>query len=75
MTFPQILTGFTQWSSNREPNEVFTLLETIYGSFDALTKRRKVFKVETIGDCYGKFIGKLDRIQSLLVVEKCGVPN
>jgi class 3 adenylate cyclase len=32
--------------------KVFTLLEQIYGSFDSLAKRRGVFKVETIGDCY-----------------------
>jgi class 3 adenylate cyclase len=32
--------------------EVFTLLETIYGSFDKQAKRRGVFKIETIGDCY-----------------------
>jgi len=31
---------------------VFTLLETLYGAFDAIAKRRRVFKVETIGDCY-----------------------
>ena len=48
------IAGFTAWSSVREPAQVFTLLEQIYGSFDALAKRRGVFKVETIGDCYGK---------------------
>jgi class 3 adenylate cyclase len=36
------------------------LLETVYGAFDALAKRRRVFKVETIGDCY---------------VAVCGVPQ
>jgi class 3 adenylate cyclase len=39
---------------------VFLLLETVYGAFDALAKRRRVFKVETIGDCY---------------VAVCGVPQ
>lgn len=43
------IAGFTQWSSSREPADVFTLLETLYGQFDAIAKRRKVFKVETIG--------------------------
>jgi class 3 adenylate cyclase len=31
---------------------VFTLLETIYGAFDAIARRRGVYKVETIGDSY-----------------------
>lgn len=46
------ISGFTAWSSVREPTQVFTLLETIYGAFDRTAKRRNVFKVETIGDCY-----------------------
>ena len=39
------LAGFTAWSSVREPAEVFELLETIYGAFDRLAKKRRVFKV------------------------------
>jgi class 3 adenylate cyclase len=46
------LVGFTSWSSSRTPVEVFELLETLYLSFDTIALRRKVFKVETIGDCY-----------------------
>ena len=46
------ITGFTAWSSMREPSQVFILLESIYKDFDALAKRRRVFKVETVGDCY-----------------------
>lgn len=46
------LAGFTKWSSQRTPTEVFELLEDLYGSFDKIARRRKVFKVETIGDCY-----------------------
>jgi class 3 adenylate cyclase len=46
------IAGFTAWSSERQPTQVFTLLETIYNSFDKIAKKRKVFKVETIGDCY-----------------------
>jgi hypothetical protein len=46
------LVGFTAWSSAREPTQVFRLLETIYFHFDELAKQRKVFKVETVGDCY-----------------------
>jgi class 3 adenylate cyclase len=39
-------------NSVREPTQVFKLLETLYQSFDTIAKKRKVFKVETIGDCY-----------------------
>jgi hypothetical protein len=46
------ISGFTAWSSAREPSQVFTLLETIYREFDRLAKRRRVFKVEVVGDCY-----------------------
>jgi Adenylate and Guanylate cyclase catalytic domain len=44
--------GFTSWCSVREPSQVFILLETVYDAFDTIAKRRGVFKVETIGDCY-----------------------
>ena len=37
------IAGFTAWSSVREPSQVFTLLETVYQSFDAIAKRRRVF--------------------------------
>eukprot|EP00934_Nitzschia_sp_Nitz4_P000060 Nitzschia sp. Nitz4//scaffold32_size149145//116844//124363//NITZ4_002897-RA/size149145-snap-gene-0.11-mRNA-1//1//CDS//3329548123//60//frame0 len=46
------IAGFTAWSSAREPSQVFVLLETLYGAFDALTHRHAIYKVETIGDCY-----------------------
>jgi len=52
--------GFTAWSSLREPAQVFTLLETIYGQFDHMAKRHQVFKVETIGDCYVAVTGLPD---------------
>ena len=44
--------GFTAWSSVRDPIQVFTLLETLYRAFDEIANRRRVFKVETVGDCY-----------------------
>ncbi|CAB9511299.1 Receptor-type guanylate cyclase gcy [Seminavis robusta] len=46
------IAGFTAWSSTRSPEQVFTLLQTVYQAFDKIAKRRKVFKVETIGDSY-----------------------
>ena len=44
--------GFTQWSSSRQPEQVFQLLEKLFGALDKIALRRNVFKVETIGDCY-----------------------
>jgi class 3 adenylate cyclase len=46
------ISGFTAWSSTREPAQVFTLLQTLYQAFDVIARRRRVFKVETIGDSY-----------------------
>eukprot|EP00934_Nitzschia_sp_Nitz4_P003941 Nitzschia sp. Nitz4//scaffold84_size84139//73565//74158//NITZ4_005211-RA/size84139-exonerate_protein2genome-gene-0.76-mRNA-1//-1//CDS//3329559072//3931//frame0 len=46
------LAGFTEWAADREPEQVFELLEALYGAFDAVALRRGVFKVETVGDCY-----------------------
>jgi class 3 adenylate cyclase len=54
------IVGFTAWSSEREPEQVFTLLQTVYHAFDRLAKRRGVFKVETIGDCYVAVTGLPD---------------
>lgn len=48
------LVGFTAWSSMREPCHVFALLETIYAAFDKIASSRRVFKVETVGDCVSK---------------------
>ena len=39
-------------SSIREPSQVFTLLEAIFGAFDKIAVEMGVFKVETVGDCY-----------------------
>ena len=51
------IAGFTKWSSSRSPTDVFELLQTLYGAMDKIAKRRAVFKIETIGDCYlaGKY--------------------
>ena len=46
------LAGFTAWSAERDPTQVFILLETIFLEFDRLASRRDIFKVETVGDCY-----------------------
>jgi class 3 adenylate cyclase len=54
------IAGFTAWSSVREPTQVFTLLETVYGAFDIIANKRGVFKVETIGDSYVAVTGLPD---------------
>ena len=46
------ITGFTAWSSVREPSQVFTLLETVFSALDHIALKRRIFKVETVGDCY-----------------------
>lgn len=42
------IAGFTQWSSTRDPEHVFQLLETLYKAFDEIAKRRRVFKVSCV---------------------------
>lgn len=54
------IAGFTAWSSTREPEQVFHLLETLYGAMDQIAVRRGIFKVETIGDCYVAVCGLPD---------------
>ena len=48
--------SFTPWASTRDPSQVFLFLQTIYQGFDDIAKRRPVFKVETVGDSYGKHL-------------------
>jgi len=49
------IVGFTAWASSKEAPQVFELLETVYNAFDDIATARRVFKVETVGDCYGTF--------------------
>ena len=46
------IAGFAAWSSTRDPSQVFTLLETLYGAMDKSARKLGVFKVETVGDTY-----------------------
>jgi hypothetical protein len=41
--------GFTAWCSEREPGQVFTLLESLYNSFDVIAGKRGVYKVRSFG--------------------------
>lgn len=62
------IAGFTAWSSQREPSQVFILLETIYRNFDKIAKQRRVFKVETIGDCYVAVCGLPEPCEDHVIV-------
>ena len=46
------ITNFTYWSSLHSPNEVFTLLESIFFEFDRIANEMGVYKLSTVGDCY-----------------------
>jgi class 3 adenylate cyclase len=46
------IANFTAWCSEREPSQVFVLLENVYHEFDQIADQLGVFKVETIGDSY-----------------------
>jgi len=50
------ISGFTAWSSSREPSQVFILLQSVYQAFDNIAQKRKVFKVETIGDSVSSLV-------------------
>eukprot|EP00401_Gymnodinium_catenatum_P072656 CAMPEP_0117480556 /NCGR_PEP_ID=MMETSP0784-20121206/12450_1 /TAXON_ID=39447 /ORGANISM="" /LENGTH=1084 /DNA_ID=CAMNT_0005274995 /DNA_START=8 /DNA_END=3259 /DNA_ORIENTATION=- len=46
------LCGFTKLASEREASEVVGFIGELFGLFDDLTDKHKVYKVETIGDAY-----------------------
>ncbi|EED92752.1 adenylate cyclase, partial [Thalassiosira pseudonana CCMP1335] len=56
------IVGFTKWSSERSPNEVFKLLERLFWKFDEIAERQNIFKLGTIGDCYIAVTGIPDPI-------------
>lgn len=62
------ISGFTAWSSEREPSQVFKLLESLYGEFDNIARDLGVFKVETIGDCYVAVTGLPEKMKYHAVV-------
>jgi class 3 adenylate cyclase len=51
------IANFTGWCSERDPTQVFTLLENLYHKFDQIGKQHGIFKVETIGDSYVAIAG------------------
>ena len=46
------IAGLTWWISNRNPVDVFQLLELLFKEFDIVGLQTGFFKVSTIGDCY-----------------------
>ena len=46
------ISGFTLWSSNRNPVDVLQLSELLFKEFDIVGLQIGVFKVSTIEDCY-----------------------
>ena len=63
-----MILGFTKWSSEHSPTEVFQLLERIFWEFDSLAARHNVFKLGTIGDCYIAVTGIPDPIDDHAIV-------
>ena len=63
-----LLIGFTKWSSERSPNEVFKLLEQIFWEFDDIAARLNIFKLGTIGDCYIAVTGIPEPVQDHAVL-------
>ena len=46
------IVGFTQWSSEKPPDEVVDMLSDLFTEFDRKCIEYGVYKVHTIGDCY-----------------------
>mmetsp|Transcript_74908 Transcript_74908/g.217425 ORF Transcript_74908/g.217425 Transcript_74908/m.217425 type:complete len:1270 (+) Transcript_74908:2-3811(+) len=46
------LCGFTQLSADKRPHEVVKFMSDLFGRFDALSDKRGIWKVETVGDAY-----------------------
>eukprot|EP00980_Cylindrotheca_fusiformis_P031272 scaffold26108_cov132-Cylindrotheca_fusiformis.AAC.1 len=62
------IAGFTAWSSAREPQQVFILLENIYGALDSIANKSAIFKVETVGDCYVAAAGLPDPMDNHAII-------
>jgi class 3 adenylate cyclase len=62
------IVGFTKWSADHEPENVFHLLESLFFEFDKIAHRLGVFKIGTIGDSYLAVTGVPDHSQDHAVV-------
>ena len=54
------ISGFQEWSTNRDPRQVFNLLEALFSAFDKIASRRGVYKVETMVELYVAVAGVPD---------------
>jgi class 3 adenylate cyclase len=54
------IVGFNAWSSEREPHQIFQLLETLFGKFDIIAQQKGIVKVESNGDSYIAVAGLLE---------------
>jgi class 3 adenylate cyclase len=62
------IVGFTKWSADHEPENVFHLLESLFLEFDKIAHRLGVFKIGTVGDCYLAVTGVPDHNQDHAVI-------
>lgn len=46
------IAGFAAWSSQHEPTQVFTFLQTLFQCFDKEARKHDVYKVESSGESY-----------------------
>lgn len=46
------IVGFTNWSSDKRPEQVVGMLSALFTQFDLLCVQFNIYKVHTIGDCY-----------------------
>jgi hypothetical protein len=60
------IAGFTKWSSEREPEKVFILLQTLFGAFDKIARKRGVFKVRYRDGIYQSKYLRASRPQSTM---------
>jgi len=51
------LVGFTAFSAQVDPFKVMTFLNELFQVFDSLCDKWKVYKIETVGDCYVASVG------------------
>ena len=59
------IAGFTAWSSERDPTQVFTLLQQLYAAMDAVARKLGVFKVSQVNLCASPNIVSAQSTQDL----------